>query len=71
MHVSDYVLLMCWFSYIRHKRIRNLESHMQFADWCAPVKISNSAEYSVLQELQFQKASVCCVLPGGIDISHN
>jgi hypothetical protein len=25
---------------------------MQFADWCAPVKISNSAEYSVLQALR-------------------
>jgi hypothetical protein len=24
---------------------------VQFTDWCAPVKISNSAEYSVLQVL--------------------
>jgi hypothetical protein len=38
--------------------------HVQFADWCAPVKISNTAKYSVLQALQFQEVSVHCILPG-------
>jgi hypothetical protein len=49
----------------------NFESHVQFVDWCAPDKISNSLEYSVLQALQFQEVSVRCVLPGGTGISHN
>jgi hypothetical protein len=31
---------------------------VQFADKCAPVTISSSAEYSVLQALQFQEVSV-------------
>jgi hypothetical protein len=40
----------------------NFESHVQFADWCAPVKIFNSAEYSVLQALQFQEVGIHCTL---------
>jgi hypothetical protein len=52
-------------------RVRNFDSHLQFADWCAPVKISSSAELSVLQVLQFQEASVRRVLPGGTGTSHN
>jgi hypothetical protein len=51
--------------------LRNFDSHMQFADWCALVKISNSAEYSVLQALQFQAANVRRIHPGGTGISHN
>jgi hypothetical protein len=51
--------------------VRNFESHVQFADLCASVKISNSAEYSVLQALQFQKVSVRRMLPGGAGINHN
>jgi hypothetical protein len=31
---------------------------MQFLDRCAPVKISNSAEYSALQALQYQEVDV-------------
>jgi hypothetical protein len=45
------------FSYIV-TYVTNFDSHVQFADWCAHVKISNSAEYSVLQALKFQEASV-------------
>jgi hypothetical protein len=44
---------------------------MQFSDWCAPVKISNSAEHSVLQELQIQGVSVRQILLSGIGINHN
>jgi hypothetical protein len=34
---------------------------VQFADWCAHVKISSSAVYSILQALQFQEwASSAC-----------
>jgi hypothetical protein len=44
------------------------ESHVQFADWCAPVKISNSAEYSVLQALQFEEVRVRRIIPGGTGI---
>jgi hypothetical protein len=43
----------------------NFESHVQFADWCAPVKISNREEYAVLQALQFQGVNVRRILPGG------
>jgi hypothetical protein len=42
-----------------------------FANWYAPVKISSSAEYSVLQALQFQEVSFHLILPGGTGISHN
>jgi hypothetical protein len=38
--------------------VRNFESHVQFTDWCARVKIFNSADYSLLQAVQFQEASV-------------
>jgi hypothetical protein len=41
---------------------------MQFADWCAPVKISNSAEYYVLKALQFQGVRVRGTLLGGAEI---
>jgi hypothetical protein len=51
--------------------VRSFGSHVQFAARCAPVKISNSAECSVLQALQFQKVIVRPVLPGGTDVSHN
>jgi hypothetical protein len=44
---------------------------MKFAGWCAPVKISNSAEYFVLQALQFQEVSVRLTPPGGTGVSHN
>jgi hypothetical protein len=46
---------------------------VQFAVWCAPVNISSmsSAEYSVLQELQFQEVSVRHILPGETRIRHN
>jgi hypothetical protein len=49
---------------------RNFESHMQFADQCAPVKFSNSAVNSVLQKLQLQVVSVHCILLGGTGINH-
>jgi hypothetical protein len=45
--------------------------HLQIADWYAPVKIFSSAEYSVLQALQFQKVTVCHIFPGGTGVSHN
>jgi hypothetical protein len=47
------------------------ESHVQLADWCTPVRISNSAENSVLQALQFQEVSARRMPPGGTGISHN
>jgi hypothetical protein len=47
------------------------ESHVQFADWCVPVKVSNSAEYSVLQALQFQEVNVSRMITDGTGISHN
>jgi hypothetical protein len=50
--------------------VRNFESHMHFADQCVPVKISNSAEYCVVQALQFQGVIVCYVLSGGTGRSH-
>jgi hypothetical protein len=50
---------------------KNFKSHVQFADWCARAKICNSAEYSVLQALQFQEVSARRMLPGGTGISHN
>jgi hypothetical protein len=50
--------------------VRNYESHVQFTDWCAPVKISNRVEYTVLQALQFHGVSVRRILPGGTGISH-
>jgi hypothetical protein len=37
---------------------------MQFAGWCAPVKVSSRAEHSILQALQFQKVSVRHILLG-------
>jgi hypothetical protein len=43
---------------------------VQFLDWCAPVKFSSSAEYSVLQALQFQEVSVRRIFQGGTRISH-
>jgi hypothetical protein len=51
--------------------VRNFEDHVQVVDWCAPVRISNSAEYSVLQALQFQEVNVHRILPGGTSIGHN
>jgi hypothetical protein len=42
--------------------VKNFECHVQFADWCAPVKVSNCAVDSVLQALQFQEVT---------GISHN
>jgi hypothetical protein len=41
---------------------------MQIADRCAPVKVANSAENSVLQALQFHQMSVRRKLPGGTGI---
>jgi hypothetical protein len=51
--------------------IRKFESLVQIANRWAPWKISNGAENSVLQALQFQKMVVCCKLPGGESISHD
>jgi hypothetical protein len=37
----------------------DFESHVQFADQCAPVKVAaNSAANSIMQTLQFQEVSV-------------
>jgi hypothetical protein len=44
---------------------------VQFADWCASVKGSNSAEHSVLQALQFQVMSVHRILSGETGLSRN
>lgn len=49
----------------------NFERHVQFADPCANVKVSSSAECSVLQDLQFQEVSVRCILTGRTGVSHN
>jgi hypothetical protein len=38
-------------------------------DQCAPVKISSRAEYSILQVLQFQEVSVCCMSTGEISFT--
>jgi hypothetical protein len=51
--------------------VRDFESHVHFGDWCAPLKISNSAEYSLLQALQFKEVNVHRKLPGGTGLSHN
>jgi hypothetical protein len=68
--IQDYLCLCpAEFSYIV-LYIWNSESHVHL-DWCAPVKISNSTEYSVLQVLQFQEVSACRILPGGAGLSHN
>jgi hypothetical protein len=48
----------------------NFESYVQFEDRCTLVKIANSAENLVLQVLQFQEVSVCCILPGTTGINH-
>jgi hypothetical protein len=50
--------------------VRNFESHIQFADRCAPWKISDGAENRVLQALQLQKIGVCRKFPGAAGISH-
>jgi hypothetical protein len=42
----------------------NFESHVQFADRCAPIEDSNSAANSILLALQFQEVSVRLILPG-------
>jgi hypothetical protein len=41
--------------------VRNIESLMQFSDWCAPRKVANGAENLVAQVLQFQQ--MCGYLP--------
>jgi hypothetical protein len=43
---------------------------VHFADQCAPVKVSSSAEKSDLQVLHFQEVNVRRELPGGTAISH-
>jgi hypothetical protein len=45
----------------------NVESHVRFADWYAPINISSSAECSVLHALQFQEVRVRRILPSGTD----
>jgi hypothetical protein len=50
--------------------VRNIESLMQFSDWCAPWKVANRAESLVLQVLQFQQVGICRKFPGGGSISH-
>jgi hypothetical protein len=60
----DFCLLPAQFS-DKIINVWNFESHMQFADWCAPWKFANSAENHVLQALQFQKIGVCRKFPGG------
>jgi hypothetical protein len=50
--------------------LKNFESHMLFVDLCAPVKIANSAQKSVLQALQFQEFIIRRVVPGETDINH-
>jgi hypothetical protein len=40
---------------------------MRIAVWCAPVKISNTSENTVLQALRFQQTSACCNLRGEPD----
>jgi hypothetical protein len=49
--------------------VRDFESQAQFADRSASVKISNSADNSVLQALKFQEVSVHRT-PTWTDISH-
>jgi hypothetical protein len=53
MILYDFCLLPAQFS-DEIINVRNVESHMQFADLCAPWKMSNGAENLVLQALQFQ-----------------
>jgi hypothetical protein len=48
----------------------NVESHIQFAGWCALWKVTSGVETIVLQALQFLKVGVCCELPGRKGISY-
>jgi hypothetical protein len=50
--------------------VRKFESHVQIANRCAPLKISDGVEKFVLQALQFQKMLISRELPGGASISH-
>jgi hypothetical protein len=66
-------LLLPVFCIISHVAIhvRDSESHAQFADWRAPVKVSSSLDYSysILQTLQFQ-VSTRRLLPSGTGMNH-
>jgi hypothetical protein len=44
--------------------IVKFESHVQIANLCTPLKISNVVESFVLQELQFQQIVICRKLLG-------
>jgi hypothetical protein len=69
MILNDLCLLPALFLYIVIY-VRNLESHMQIADRCAPWKVSNGAQNPVLQALQFQQLGFCRKLSGGTGIGH-
>jgi hypothetical protein len=53
MILDDFCLFPAHVCYVI-VHVMNFESHVQFADRCAPVKVTSSAENSVLQALQFQ-----------------
>jgi hypothetical protein len=53
MILDDFCLLPAWFCYVIIN-VRNLESLMHIANWCAPRKIASGAENPILQALQFQ-----------------
>jgi hypothetical protein len=50
MILDDFCLLLAWFCYVI-VNVRNLESHMQIADWLAPREFANCAENLLLQAL--------------------
>jgi hypothetical protein len=50
--------------------IWKVESHVQIAYWCAPLKISCGAENRILQALQFQVVGVCRKFLDGASINH-
>jgi diphthamide synthase subunit DPH2 len=51
--------------------IRQLESHVHFANRCAPWKIANGAEYFVLQALQLNLMGIRRKFTGGTSVSHH
>jgi hypothetical protein len=62
------------FIYTASGRILSVGEHVTvvvLTNTCAPVSISSSAEYSVLQALKLREVSFGCILRGAAGITHN
>jgi hypothetical protein len=53
MILYDFCLLPAWFCYVI-VNVRNLESHVNIVDRCAPRETANGAENLILHALQFK-----------------